>query len=98
MCLHDMLCSSLGVIKFDIELVILYFFENLLFFLILKCFVHYLGLSLIVILACDMLWFAYFKEVVPFHLPWLIFSSVCLRISNNLSIGEFDKCLKCISF
>jgi len=24
---------------------------------------------LIVILACDMLWFAYFNEVVPLHLP-----------------------------
>jgi len=69
MCLCDMLCSSLGVIKFDIELVELYFFENLLFLLILKCFVNYLGLPLIVILACDMLWFAYFKEVAPLHLP-----------------------------
>ena len=58
MCLYNMLCGSFKVIKFDIELVVLYFFENLLFLLILKCFVHYLGLSLIVILACDMKWFA----------------------------------------
>jgi len=35
MCLHDMLCGSLGVIKFDIELIVAYFFENLLV-LILK--------------------------------------------------------------
>ena len=96
MCLHDMLCGSLGVIKFDSELVVLYFFENLLFLLILKCFVHYLVLLLTIILACDMLWFAYFKEVVPLHLPWLVFSSVCLRISNGLSMEEFGKCLKCI--
>jgi len=65
MCLHDMLCGSLGVIKFNIELVVSSFFENLLilFLLVLKCIAHYLGLALIVILACDMLWFAYFKEV-----------------------------------
>ena len=60
MYLHDVFCGSLGVIKFDIELVDLYFFENLLL-LFLKSFVHYLGLPLIVILACDMPWFAYFK-------------------------------------
>ena len=68
-CLHDMLCGSLGVIKFDVKLVVLYFFENLLFLLILKCFMHYLGLPLSAILARDMLWFAYIKEVVPLHLP-----------------------------
>ena len=54
MCLHDILCGSFVVIKFDIELVVLYFFENLPL-LILKCFAHYLGLLLIDILACDML-------------------------------------------
>jgi len=32
MCLHDMLCGSLEVIKFDIELVVLYFFESLISF------------------------------------------------------------------
>jgi len=93
-----MLCGSLGVIKFDIEIVVLYFFENLLFLLILKCFVHYLGLPLIVIVACDLLWLAYFKQLVPLHLPQLVFSSLCLGIRNNLNLGEFDKCLKCISF
>jgi len=54
MCLDDILCGSLGVIKFEIGLVVLYFFEYLLL-LILKCFVHYLGLLLIDIYACDML-------------------------------------------
>jgi len=60
MCLHDMLCGSLGVIKFDIELVILYFFKNLLILLILKWIVYYLGWPLIDILTCDVLWLAYF--------------------------------------
>ena len=55
MCLHDMLYGSLGVIKFDIELVVLYFLENLLLLLILKSFPHYFGLPLLAILACDML-------------------------------------------
>ena len=64
--LHDMLCGSLGVIKFDIENVVLYFFEKVLLHLILKCFVHYLGLPLIDILAYDMLWLAYFRDVVKF--------------------------------
>ena len=54
MCLYDMLCGSLGVIKFDIKLVVLYFFENL-FLLIFQCFAYYLRLVLIVILACDKL-------------------------------------------
>jgi len=62
--LHDMLCGSLGMVKFEIALVVLYFFKNVLFLLTLKCFVHYLGLPLIVILACGMLWLAYFREVV----------------------------------
>ena len=94
MYLHYVLCGSLGVNKFDIELVVSYFFENLLFLLILKCIVRYLGLLLIVILACDMLWFAYFKEVVLLHLSWLVFFSICLRTNNVLSMGEFDKHLK----
>ena len=99
MCLHDMLCCSLGVINFDVECVVMYFFENIhLFCSILKCFMHYFGLSLIVIHARDVLWFAYFKKVVPLHLPWLVFSSVCLRTINDLSMREFDKYLKCISF
>ena len=55
MCLHDMLCGSLGVIKLDVELVVMYFFENIHLLLILKFIVHYLGLPLIAILACDML-------------------------------------------
>ena len=66
MCLHDVLCGSLGVIKFDIELVMSYFFKNLLFLLILKCFMCHLGLLLIVILANDMIWLADFKDVVMF--------------------------------
>jgi len=47
MCLHDMLCGSLGVIKFDIKLVILYFFQNLLILLILKWLAYYSELPLI---------------------------------------------------
>ena len=66
MYLHDMLCGSLGGDQVDIEIVVLYFFENLLFLLILKCTVHYLGLPLIVVLAYDMLWLAYYKEVSCF--------------------------------
>ena len=54
MCLHDVHCGSLGVIKFDIEFVVSYLFENLSL-LILKCFTCYLGLPLIAILAYDML-------------------------------------------
>ena len=49
MFLYDVLYGSLEVIKFDIKLVVLYFFERM------KCIVHYLGLSLIDILACGML-------------------------------------------
>jgi len=43
--LHDMHYGSLGVIKFDMELVVFCFFENLLLLLILKCFVHYFGVA-----------------------------------------------------
>jgi len=63
--LHDVLYGSLGVIKFDIELVVPYFFENQLL-LILKCLACYLGLPLIAIVACDMWWLAYFEEVVMY--------------------------------
>jgi len=88
------------MIKFDIKLVVLYFFENLLLILILKCFARYLGLPLLTILACEMLWFAYFKEVVMCLSPrcislCMVYSSVCSRTSNGLNMGEFDKCLKC---
>ena len=70
MCLHDMLCGSLLVINFDFEHMVMYFFENIhLVPPILKCLVHYLGVPLIVIHACDILWFAYFKKFVPLHLP-----------------------------
>jgi len=55
MCLHNMLCGSLGVINFDVELGVLYLFENLLILLILKCIAHYLVLPLIAIVACDIL-------------------------------------------
>lgn len=55
MCLRNVLCGSLGMIKFDFELVVSYFFDNLLLFLILKCFLLYLAMPLIVTLACDML-------------------------------------------
>jgi len=34
MYLHDMLSGSLGVIKFKVELVVMYFFENIHFFVI----------------------------------------------------------------
>ena len=55
MCLHDTLCGSAGVIKFDILLVVVYFFENVYLLLILNCLACYLGLPLITILAYDML-------------------------------------------
>ena len=47
MCLHDLLCGSLGVIKFEIELVVSYVFENIHLVLLLNCLARYLGLSLI---------------------------------------------------
>ena len=65
MCLHDMLYGSLGVIKFDIKLVVMYFFENLLFLLILNC-IALFGVAVIATLIYDMLSLAYFKEVVLF--------------------------------
>jgi len=51
MCLHDMLGGSLEPIKFDIEFMEPYAFSKIftLIFLILKCLVQYLGLSLIII-------------------------------------------------
>ena len=55
MCLCDVVYGSLGVIKFDIELVVVSFFENFHLPVILKCIVHYLGLLLIDILASDAL-------------------------------------------
>jgi len=54
-CLHDMLCGFLGVIKFNIELIVPYFFENIHLPLIPKYFANYLELLLIGILARDML-------------------------------------------
>jgi len=51
--LHDMLHGSLGVIKFDTWLVVIYFFENNDLLLILKCIVHYLGFQLTNIFTCD---------------------------------------------
>ena len=102
MCLRDMLCNSLGGIKFDIELVVLSYFENMVL-VILEWLARYLGLPLITIVACDMLCFAYSEEVInhfEFYMHFLlsVLSSVCLRTNNGLSMGEFDKCLKCISF
>jgi len=58
-CLHDMLCGSLGIIKFDIELVVLYFFQNLFLLIILECLARYLGLLVNDILACDLLRMSY---------------------------------------
>jgi len=55
MCLRDLVCGSLRVIKFDVELVVAYLFRNIPLILILKCIVYYLGLSLIDILDSDML-------------------------------------------
>jgi len=72
MCLHDMLCGALGVIEFDIELVVTCFLENLPLLLLMKCLSHYLEWPLTTILACDMLWLAYFKEVVMF---WVLDAS-----------------------
>jgi len=60
MCLHAMLCGSLGVIKFNIKLVVLYFFEKLLFLLILTCFVHYFRD------AVD--WYSYLRNAMTFLL------------------------------
>ena len=90
------------MIKFDIELVDLNFFENRVL-LILKCSAHYLGLPLIDSLAYDMLWLANFKEVITIlspkkHSPLSVLFSVCLSISNGLNMEEFDKCSICISF
>jgi len=51
MCLCDVLCGSLGVIKFDIWLVASHFFKNIHLLLIFKCIVHYLVLSLILLLV-----------------------------------------------
>jgi len=66
MYLHDMLYGSLEVNKFDIEHVIIYFFENLLFLLILISFVHYFGLPLRAILALICYDLPTFREVVLF--------------------------------
>ena len=101
-CLRDVFWGFLGLIKFDIKLVVSYFFENLLLLLILKCLACYLGLPLITILAWDMLCLGHFEEVVLFWAPdaspLSVFSSVCLRTSNSLSMGKFDKWLKYIFF
>ena len=92
MCLHHMLCGSLGVIKFDIKLVVLYVFKNLPLLLIWKCLARHLGLPLIAILACDMLWLAHFKDMVLFWAldasPLVDFSSICLTTSNGLGTGN----------
>jgi len=52
-----MMCSVVlfGVIKFDGKLMVIYYFRNIHLLLISKCLLHYLGLSLIDILACDVL-------------------------------------------
>jgi len=55
MCLRDVLCGSLGVMKFDIEFMVLYFFDEKLLLLILICFACDLELPLIVVFACDVL-------------------------------------------
>jgi len=41
MYLHDVFYGSLGMIKFDVELMVIYFFEKIHLFLILKCIMHY---------------------------------------------------------
>ena len=64
MCLYDMLCSSLGMIKFDIASMVSYLFENIHFLLILKYLVHYLRLPLIAIFAYDLLKIVLPKEIV----------------------------------
>jgi len=43
MCLRDVLFGSLGVIKFDVELTVVYIVESIHLLLILKCIAHYLG-------------------------------------------------------
>jgi len=53
--LYNVLCDSLDVIKFDIRVVVSYFFKNIHPLLILKCLVYYLGLSLINAIASDVL-------------------------------------------
>jgi len=54
MCLHHVFCGSLGPTKFDIGFPVLDIFENIHLLLILKCHLHYLGLSFIANFACDM--------------------------------------------
>jgi len=53
--LHDVLYSFLGLIQFDFKHMVIYSFENIPLLLTLKRLVHYLGLPLIDILACDVL-------------------------------------------
>jgi len=54
-CLNDVIFGYLGVIKFDIGFVFSFVFKNIHLLSMLKCLVHYLGLLVINILACDVL-------------------------------------------
>jgi len=67
---------------------------NIHLLLILKCFARYLGLPLIAILTCDMLWFTYFKEVITvlspkMHFPLSVLSNVSLEDKQRLNHGGF---------
>ena len=82
-----------GLSNFDVEFVVMYFFENIHLLLILKCIVHYLVWPLIAIFAYDMLWLvATLRRLLCFEskmfFPSLVLSSVCLRTSNSLSMGS----------
>jgi len=69
MCLHALLCSSVELIKFDIDFTVSCFFflpENVNLLLILKCLVHYLGFSLIVILAYGVVMFSTLRRLLCF--------------------------------
>ena len=55
MCLYDLLCGSLELIKYDISFMVLHFFENIHLLLVLTYLVRYLELPLITIFSSDML-------------------------------------------
>ena len=62
MYLHDGLYGSLRATKFNVAIVVIYFFENIRFRLILKYFARYLGLPF----PCGVLSLSSFEEVVEF--------------------------------
>ena len=63
-CFHTLVCSSLGLVKFDIDLYGPTLLQKHLSSSNLKCCVHYLGLPLLAIFACNILNVVWLKEVV----------------------------------